>query len=169
MGLKCCGDRPSGAAEALDQSRRLPSIVRDLWGFGRVRAWLLESLVAPLVSTGGSHFNPATRCPPGWPHHGLSQEEARILFWRSEMLLGLSPLRDSWFPWQCSHHCQSWKGLRESPGVVITGEFSWHLMAGRSFLEPSGPRVHTGSSGSAGLCLRTWSTDKTQCSQSQPC
>lgn len=49
---------------------------------------------------------------------------ARILFWRLEMLLGMSPLRDSWFPWKCSHHCQCWKGLRESPCAATTGELA---------------------------------------------
>lgn len=71
---------------------------------------------------------------------------AGIAFWHSEMLLGMSPLRDSWFPWQCSHHCQSWKGLRESPGAAITGEFRQHLVAAGLFQSQMG---HESSSSKA--------------------
>lgn len=99
---------------------------------------------------------------------------AWFLFWRSETLLGLSPLRDSWFPWQCSHHCQELERPWESPGAAITGETSQQLVAARTFPEPNEPCVlslsgHTGSSGPAEWYLRTWSTDRTLCSQSQPC
>lgn len=153
MDLKCCGDRPSGAVQALDQSLRLlSSIVCDLWGLGLKRAHL-EGKGLAAWEPGGivgqhqrkplqlDHWKPTWVTQRGFDKRKLCSGVARILFWRLEMLLGMSPLRDSWFPWRCLHHCQRWKGLRESPCAATTGEFGQHLVAARTFPEPNGPCV----------------------------